>query len=192
MPRTYQLEAEGDPMRHPPVGRAQPLIAVAAETRRLVQRQPAGLCSALAKAGLTPILLNLEDPATAPLQVIDLIVARGRSASLLALLARAEGMGVRTINRCSAIAAVRDKANTSPELAAGGLPTPVTVCGSLVSIAVAFGPHDYPLVVKPRFGEEGRGIRVVHSRAELLGLQWPEPVVVAQRLVPSDGFDLKL
>src|SRR4051812_32610254 len=191
MPRTYQLEAEGDPMREQP-GRPPPLIAVAAETRRLVQRQPAGLCSALSKAGHAAILLNLEDPSGAPLHVIDLIVARGRSASLLALLARAEGMGVRTINRCSAIAAVRDKANVSRELASAGLPTPATTCGSLVSIAVAFGPDHYPLIVKPRFGEDGRGIRVVRSRAELLDLDWPEPFAVAQPLVPSAGFDLKL
>src|SRR5476651_1411780 len=94
----------GDPLSGQSSDTAQPLIAVVAEPRYLAQRQPAGLCVALARAGYSPLILDPEEPAIAPLEVIDLIVARGRSASLLSLLARAEGMGVRTVNRCSAIA----------------------------------------------------------------------------------------
>jgi ribosomal protein S6--L-glutamate ligase len=192
MPSPSLLNGDRPQAQHPRVHVARPLIAVAAESRYLVQRQPAGLCVALARAGYVPLILDPEEPASAPLEVIDLIVARGRSAPLLSLLARAEGMGVRTINRCSAIAAVRDRGAMARALTAGDLPTPATSCGSIASIAAAFRPNEYPLIVKLVFGDNARAIRIVRSRAELLDLAWTEPHAVAQRLVPSDGFDLKL
>jgi ribosomal protein S6--L-glutamate ligase len=138
------------------------------------------------------VLLDPEDPAAAPLQVIDLIVARGRGAPLLALLARAEGSGVRTVNRCAAIAQVRDRATMYRDLVAAGLGTPATVCGSIMAVAKAFQQSEYPLVLKPRFAEGSRRARVVRNRSELLVTDWPDPVAVAQRLVPSDGADLRL
>jgi ribosomal protein S6--L-glutamate ligase len=171
---------------------AKPLIAVAAETRCLVQRQPAGMCAALVRAGYVPLLLDLQDPNAAPLQTIDLMIARGHSAALLALLARAEGTGVRTVNRCSAIAMVRDKATMSRTLAAAGLPTPATSCGPAVALAASFRPDEYPLVVKPLYDDGPGQVRVVNNRGELLELAWTEPSLLAQRLVPSQGFDLKL
>jgi ribosomal protein S6--L-glutamate ligase len=182
----------GDRLEGLRVNTARPLIAIAADTRYLVQRQPAGLCAALSRAGYVPLILDPEEPATAPLEVIDLLVARGRSASLLSLLARAEGMGVRTLNRCSAIASIRDKGAMARALAAGDLPTPATCSGSIKSIAAAFRASEYPLILKLVFGDNSRGIRVVQNRAELLDLAWTEPFAVAQRMVPSDGYDLKL
>lgn len=183
---------EGNVLQSLRVGTARPVIAVAAEARYVLQHQPAGLCMALERAGYTPLILDLEDPSRAPLEVIDLIVARGRSAALLAMLSRAEGSGVRTINRCSAIAAVRDRASLARKLMAGGLPTPATCCGSLAKISAAFRENEYPLIVKPVYGDNLRGLRIVQNRAELLGCDFPDSVAVAQRLIPSNGYDLKL
>jgi ribosomal protein S6--L-glutamate ligase len=182
----------GERLHRSGVNPARPLIGVAAEARYLVQRQPAGLCAALARSGYVPLILDPNEPAGAPLEVIDLIVARGRSPQLLSLLARAEGLGVRTLNRCAAIASVRDKGAMARALAGGNLPTPATACGSIDSIAAAFRACEYPLIVKLVFGDNARGIRIVRSRSELLDLAWTQPHAVAQRLVPSDGYDLKL
>jgi ribosomal protein S6--L-glutamate ligase len=176
-------------LRH---GTTRPVIAIVAEPRYVLQHQPAGICKALERAGYTPLILDLDQPSRAPLEVIDLIVARGRAAPLLAMLARAEGSGVRTINRCSAIAAVRDRASMARKLMAGGLPTPATCCGTLARISAAFRENEYPLIVKPVYGDNLRGLRIVQSREELLGCDFPDSVAVAQRLVPSDGYDLKL
>jgi glutathione synthase/RimK-type ligase-like ATP-grasp enzyme len=188
----HPIELAGERMPDPRRGDVRPLIGVAAEAYCLRKRQPVGLCSALRRAGYAPVLLDPEDPAAAPLQVIDLIVARGRGAPLLALLARAEGTGVRTVNRCSAIAQIRDRSSMVRELAAAGLSTPATFSGSIVAIAAAFHAREYPIVLKPPFAEGSRSPRIVRSRAELLSLDWPDPIAVAQRLVPSDGFDLRL
>jgi ribosomal protein S6--L-glutamate ligase len=190
MPASISIGA--NVLQGPRFGTARPVIAVAAEPRYVLQHQPAGICMALERAGYTPLILDLDVPSRAPLEVIDLIIARGRAAALLALLARAEGSGVRTINRCSAIAAVRDRASMARKLMAGGLPTPATCCGTLARIAEAFRENEYPLIIKPVYGDNLRGLRLVHSRAELLGCDFPETVAVAQRLVPSDGYDLKL
>jgi ribosomal protein S6--L-glutamate ligase len=50
----------------------------------------------------------------------------------------------------------------------------------------------YPLVLKPVFGDNGRGLKVVQTAEELLQLEWEEPMVLAQQYIPSDGYDLKL
>ncbi len=167
-----------------------PRIAIATEPRYLAQRQPAGLVAALEQEGVEPLVI---DPARgAALESLDLIVARGRSSALIELLWRAERARVRTINRSSAILAVLDKAAMARALASAGLPTPVTRAGSIPALLAQFDGSDYPLVVKPVFGDNGRGIRVVHAPRELLDTPWSEPTALAQPLIPSDGFDLKL
>jgi ribosomal protein S6--L-glutamate ligase len=170
----------------------EPRVAVVAESHYQSRQQPAGLCSALEHAGYKPLILDPDASAGSAVEKIDLLVARGRSPSLLALVARAEGRGVRTINRCSAIVAVRDKVAMSRTLAADGVKTPMTRCGTLLEVADAFHPSEYPLVVKPVFDDEAAGVHLVSHRDELLRLVWPYPLVVAQRLVPGTGVELKL
>jgi glutathione synthase/RimK-type ligase-like ATP-grasp enzyme len=169
-----------------------PLIAVVAESRYVAPHQPWGLCAALVRAGYTPLILNPEDPAGPPLENIDLIVARGRSPRLLSLLARAEGLGVRTVNRCSAIVSARDRVGMSRKLARGGLATPAAKCGTLASIAEAFQAGEYPLIIKPVFDNEDVAVHIVHDRDQLLALPRPGQLAVAQRVVAGTGVDLKL
>ena len=68
----------------------------------------------------------------------------------------------------------------------------MSAAGSIESISRAFLPHEYPIVVKPLYAEDRFETRLVRSQAELLGLRWPNAPAVAQRFVPSDGFELKL
>lgn len=171
---------------------ARPLIAILADAGRIGERQLAGLCGALIHAGHAPFLLDPDDTPAAALDRADLVLARGRSAQILALLARAEGNGVRTVNRCAAIALVRDRAASLRALRNSGVLTPESAAGSIESISRAFLPGEYPIVVKPLYADDQFEIRLVRSQAELLALRWPRGPVVAQRFVASDGFDLEL
>jgi ribosomal protein S6--L-glutamate ligase len=50
----------------------------------------------------------------------------------------------------------------------------------------------YPLILKPAFGDNARGLRVVDSPEQLRTLAWPEEPALAQAYLPGDGMDLKL
>ncbi|MGH7451427.1 MAG: ATP-grasp domain-containing protein [bacterium] len=164
----------------------------------MIQAQPAGLCSALRKRGHCATLIDPQaisfamDDENDWLDGLDLIVARGRSLLLLGMLAWAEARGMRTINRRRAIAAVHNKAEMSIALVTAGLPTPRTFFGSLQHLASRVPRASYPLILKPIFGDNCQGLRLVHNRDELTALESPELVVLAQYFVSSDGYDLKL
>src|SRR3982751_405606 len=78
----------------------RPRIGIAAEARYFTHRQPAALGLALLAAGYEAEFL---DPTSrAPLPDLDLLVVRGRSPEIFALLERAEAEGIRTTNRRAA------------------------------------------------------------------------------------------
>jgi ribosomal protein S6--L-glutamate ligase len=174
-----------------------PQIGIIAEERYLSQAQPSGMMAALRARGCRMRLIN---PQAAFYQMgddrwlegLDLIVGRGRSWALLCLLAWAESRGVRTINRKAAIAAVHNKAEMSVMLAAKQLPTPRTFFSRADLLAGAVPSSSYPLILKPIFGDNCRGLVVVRSPQELSDVDWPEPVALAQSYLPNDGYDLKL
>jgi ribosomal protein S6--L-glutamate ligase len=126
------------------------------------------------------------------LEDLGLIVARGRSTALLYLLALAESRGVATLNCSASIAAVHNKARMAITLRASGITMPETFLGAVSQLAARVPRACYPLILKPVFGDNCRGLQVVRDREELARLPWPEPVALAQRLLPSDGYDLKL
>ena len=122
---------------------------------------------------------------------LDLIVARGRSWGLLCLLKWAEVRGVPTINRRDAISAVHNKADMAVALAASGLPTPLTFLGSTAVMTEAVDARHYPLILKPIFGDNCRGLEVIQTAKDMIR-DWPEPVALAQSYHKTDGYDLKL
>jgi ribosomal protein S6--L-glutamate ligase len=123
---------------------------------------------------------------------LDLVVGRGRSLALLCLLAWAESAGTPTINRRAAIAAVHNKAEMAVRLAAAGVPAPKTFLGRQGELAATVPENSYPLILKPSFGDNCRGLEIVGRPAELAAVKWPEPLVLAQEFLPTDGNDLKL
>jgi ribosomal protein S6--L-glutamate ligase len=174
-------------------------VGLLVESRYLSQAQPAGLAWALRERGH---LVTVLDPQARRYRLgddrwldgLDLLVARGRSWELLCLLHWAETCGVRTINRRTAVAAVHNKAEMAVALAAGRIPTPRTFLGSTRTLGsrVRRAERGFPMVLKPMFGDNGRGLHVVHGPAELDALTWPEPVALAQEWVEGDGFEHKV
>jgi ribosomal protein S6--L-glutamate ligase len=140
------------------------------------------------------------DPEAAPAEVgddgwlddLDLVVGRGRSQALLFLLTGAERRGTRTVNRRMAIAAVHNKAEMAVTLATAGVPTPKTFLGSPADLAAQVPSDCYPIIVKPSFGDNCQGLRMIERPDALAELAWPEPLVLAQQFLATDGNDLKL
>ena len=197
---TPRLTRRGQrPPRSPEIrsSSAQARFGVIVEHRYLSHAQPAGMTAALRARGhdvstIDPARVGAEAHDGAWLDDLDVIVGRGRSLALLCLLTWAESRGVRTINRRSAIAGVHNKAEMAVRLGAAGVPTPKTFLGSLDELLTRARPECYPIILKPSFGDNCQGLCVVESRAELAGISWPEPFLLAQQFLPTDGTDLKL
>lgn len=167
------------------------------EARYLAHAQPAGMMRALLQAGCR---VTVSDPAESLLDVadagwlrgVDVVVARGRSTDLLTRLSAAEAAGVPTLNPRRAITGVVDKAHMATQLQRAGIPTPATWIGSIEQVRRQVPASAFPLILKPVFGDNCRGIEVVHTPAQLAQLAWPEPCAIAQELLPTNGFDTKL
>lgn len=170
-------------------------IAVLVEPRYLAQPQPLGMSTALSAAGHEVALFDApvhDLTRAADLEGYDLVVARGRSWSVLARLARAEAGGMPVINSRRSIAAVHNKAELAGVLADGRVATPPTFVGRPADLAAHVPAARYPLVLKPVFGDNSRGLALVRTPEELSGLPWPEDSALAQSYLPGDGYDLKL
>jgi ribosomal protein S6--L-glutamate ligase len=177
-------------------GRAQLRIGVLVESRYLGQAQPRGAARALRDQGHQVVML---DPASAVVDLadgawcdqLDLVVCRGRSPAVLALLAVAEAHGVRCVNSSDAISGVVNKARSGAALAAAGVPVPASFLGSPRELADTVSARP-PLILKPICGDNASGLRVVWSRGEWLTIDWPGEVALAQHFLTTDGTDLKL
>ncbi|MFQ5857618.1 MAG: RimK family alpha-L-glutamate ligase [Anaerolineae bacterium] len=172
-------------------------IGILVEGRYLTHAQPAGMSAALRAHGhhvtlIDPDATSFEMGDDNWLEGLDIIVARGRSQALLCLLAWAEARGVLTINRRDAVAGVQNKADMAVALSAGNVPTPCTFLGRVEELAGQVPSASYPLILKPIFGDNCRGLCIVETPDELTGLEWPEPAALAQQYLPNDGYDLKL
>lgn len=177
-------------------GGVPPAVGVLVERRYLTQNQPAGLVGALRVIGASVRTFVVEDTGVdlctgSWCEGLDVIAARGRSDALLAALRSAEAHDVQVVNSATAIRAVVDKAGMAAALAAAGIPTPRSWLGHPRRLA-AVPDLGFPLVLKPMTGDNARGLRVVHTREELDGVDWPEPVALAQEFHRGDGHDIKL
>lgn len=173
-----------------------PRVGVLVEDRYLAQAQPAGLVARLQQRGVE-VVVHVADRLPTdlghPTMVgeVDFVVARGRSPRLLSLLRTLETNGVAVLHDAAAIAAVVDKAAMSAALWRAGIPTPRTWLATVAELQT-LADVPFPLLLKPLYGDNARGIEVVTDVADLAGLAWPEPVALAQPFHRGDGHDIKL
>jgi ribosomal protein S6--L-glutamate ligase len=174
-------------------------VGLLVERRYRSQAQPTGLAAELRRRGCR---VRVIDPEASAHRIgddrwlvgLDLIVARGRSWGLLCMLSWAEARGVPTINHRASIGAVHNKAEMAVVMAVAGVPMPRPYLGPAGQLGAGRGRsrRGAPLVLKPMFGDNGNGLRVVRDETELAGLDWPEPAALAQEFVSAGGRERKL
>ncbi len=172
-------------------------VAVIVERRYMSHAQPEGMIRGLRAIGHSVEIIDPEDRVleasdSSWMRDIDIAVARGRSWGVLCLLDSLERHAVPVINPRAAIGAVHNKAEMTVRLASAGIPTPRTWIGSPRQIARQLLSEDFPVIVKPIFGDNCGGLELVRDREHLCALEWPEPTAVVQRFIPGLEFDLKL
>ena len=94
------------------------------------------------------------------------------------------------VDTAAAVERVRDKRIMTRLLRDAGLARPRTVICSpedLVGVDL-----EYPIIVKPVFGDNAEGLVVLEDPADLLRLRWQDPELIAQEYRPGSGADLKL
>ncbi len=111
----------------------------------------------------------------------------------LGILHALRDQGVLVWNDARAIERCVDKSTTSFHLARAGIPTPDTWTVESSEGAAAIVRRESlrgPLVYKPLFGSQGRGLRLIRSEADLPSLEEAREVYYLQRFVGEDqgGF----
>jgi tetrahydromethanopterin:alpha-L-glutamate ligase len=177
----------------PVAARAQPRIALVSDRKDWHARE---LTRAFAALGATAVPVMLESCAidtTSPTglripgfarQLPDAVLLRSMAGGSfeavtlrLGVLHALAQLGVTVWNDARAIERCVDKSATSFLLAHAGIRTPPTWAAESRQAAEAICARETPagpLVLKPLFGSQGRGLRLVRSAADL-----PEPVAVA-------------
>jgi ribosomal protein S6--L-glutamate ligase len=173
------------------------------DERYAAQRMPRALAAALRARGAdarTVVAgregpLRFGRPPWAGLAAGDVVVPRTRDPLGLALLAAAEAWGARCLLDRAAVEGVRDKAAATATLARHGVPMPPTYlvqdAGDLRAVPAA----EWPLLLKPVWGDNARGI-VLAPHPDLLD-DLPEAgaaggLLLGQRYVDVAGVDLKV
>jgi ribosomal protein S6--L-glutamate ligase len=179
----------------------RPVIALIVESRHLDDAAIREARASLKASGCEVVLVvpgedRLYDiPAERP--PWDAAVSRGRDRGGLGLLAAAEALGVRAINRPAAIDLVRNKVAMQAVLRDNGIPVPRTWFAATASVFKSIPPECFPLVVKPFDGDGSLGLALLTRPEDVDSL--PDLVTdgrralyLAQEFLETDGSELKL
>jgi len=109
----------------------------------------------------------------------------------LAVLHAFSDLGVPVWNPAPAIERSVDKSATSFRLHLSGVPTPPSFAVETREEAASLLAACGPLVLKPLFGAQGRGLRLVEREADLPGAEEVAGVYYLQRFVPAGGHDYR-
>jgi ribosomal protein S6--L-glutamate ligase len=113
----------------------------------------------------------------------------------LSILEAAAAAGVITINDARAIRMVRDKAVAAAVAQVHGLPFPMTWFVTHRRLLEQIPRAEYPLVVKPTNGSQGRAVRLLGAPEEIDGLELDEAgdcFLLAQRYESDQDWVVKL
>lgn len=174
-------------------------IAFIADSRHLADRALRGAQAALLELGcdvevLVPDAQRLfEIPTSAP--PWHVVLSRGRDLAGFGLLAAAAARGAVAINGPRSIELVRNKIAMHSVLLDHGIPLPRTWFAADPTTFARLPEAWFPLVVKPFDGDGARGIGLLTAAADvhLIGRRRrPRELWLAQELLETDGWDLKL
>ncbi|HEV8304915.1 MAG TPA: hypothetical protein VGQ25_08150 [Gemmatimonadales bacterium] len=176
------------------------------EQRYLRQRMPAAVIEALRAQsfGVDVLasgggrfdprrgLFHDADGGATDLNRYEALIARGRDALTLAMLAYGEAAGITTVNTHRATEAVRNKAHLAIALERAGIPGAPTVLAADVSDLGALSATWFPVILKATYGDNSQGLRLVRRPDDLEDVHWGDALVLAQHYIPNSGYDLKL
>jgi tetrahydromethanopterin:alpha-L-glutamate ligase len=138
------------------------------------------------------ILAGLDTGLPDAVLVRDLVGGSFEAVTLrLGILHALQEIGIPVWNSARAIERCVDKSMTSFLLARAGLPTPATWAAESLEAAVEIVRQQTgPLVLKPLFGSQGRGLRLIYSAQELPPPAEVSGVYYLQRYVgvERDGY----
>jgi ribosomal protein S6--L-glutamate ligase len=182
-------------------------VGVIAERRYLSQSMPAAALRVLEARGVLAQVICPDDARVAPetglvhvtrdgwtvdLNEFDVVVSRNRNGLGLAMLSYAEAAGVLTINSYASTERIRNKANMAVLLSHAGLLCPPTILARDASALAGLPRSAFPLILKPTYGDNSQGLQLIRRPEDLETVEWSDDLLLAQRYLPSDGFDLKL
>jgi RimK family alpha-L-glutamate ligase len=207
MPPSHKLEASAK-------GARQPKIAIAID---LYDWHARDLSAAFARAGAMSVPIRLAQcgfdtnrsgglvipgfGADLPDAVFVRAIGSGTFESVtlrLGVLHSLAALGVKVVNSARAVEVCVDKAATSFALARCGLPTPATWTIQSEQAARAIVRREAsrgPLVLKPLFGAQGFGLKLIRREDDLPAFEEAEGVYYLQRFVAVErnGFrDIRL
>ncbi|MGZ4270348.1 MAG: ATP-grasp domain-containing protein [Solirubrobacteraceae bacterium] len=171
-----------------------PRTWILTDGRYLRQRMPIAAIEWLRSRGHAPRVVLAEDAAGewAGLEAGDLVVARSRHPLAAGLQDAAVARGARSLHPTASVQRVRDKAACALALARSGLPIPETVVVRRPGDLRRLPETMFPIVLKPVFGDNARGVRIIRTPAALVAVAWSGEVLLAQAYVDAGGFDIKL
>ena len=176
-----------------------PTVAIIVEQRHLGDRALGEARSTLESAGCdVPLVVPdanhaFDIPSEAP--PWDAVLSRGRDLAGLGMLAAVSALGVIAINAPESIELVRNKIAMHGVLLGQDLPLPKTWFASDASAFRLLPLDSFPLVVKPFDGDGSAGLALLTRPGDvdlLPVLEGKRSVYLAQELLQSDGWDLKL
>jgi glutathione synthase/RimK-type ligase-like ATP-grasp enzyme len=176
-----------------------PTVAIIVERRHLGDRALVQARSALESAGChVPLVVPdanhaFDIPSEAP--PWDAVLSRGRDLAGLGMLAAVSALGVIAINTPESIELVRNKIAMYGVLLEQDLPLPKTWFASDAGAFRLLPLDSFPLVVKPFDGDGSAGLALLTRPGDvdlLPDLERKQSVYLAQELLQTDGWDLKL
>lgn len=137
-------------------------------------------------------ILKTEDGSELNLNHYEAIVSRNRNLLGLAMLAYADSAKILAINTHVSVQRVRNKAKMGISLALAGVPCASTFLADHASMLSKLPEDFFPLILKATYGDNSQGLRIIRRPEDLGDLHWGNDLVLAQRFLPNNGFDLKL
>jgi ribosomal protein S6--L-glutamate ligase len=121
----------------------------------------------------------------------DLYILKSHTELSLSLAGCLHQMGARLLNPYESCGAVQNKFIATRLMQSARVPTPKTwIVGDLRLVRSILEEH--PVLVKPRRGHRGTGVRVLRTPSDLEGAPPPDEVFVVQEYIEGSGEDLKV